>query len=268
MRKKAAFIALVVLLMCQISFAYELPLKIKLNDYFLHTDTEHEVVEGRVYIPLRVVADAMGATLEWEQEIQAARFILEDYNILFGENHNLSIRMDAYVQLDTGAFIKNGVMYVAVRPLFEYFGGLVGYDSTNRTVVIELEGLELPEHYRAIAPYDEESHKALSKIVFLESRGGSLERSLAVANVIMNRVASSRFPNTVREVIYQPGQFPPVVRFDFDAVVPDAQSVYAAQLALEGVNNMEGALFFNNRPFSWKSRQDLIKIIEGEYFYY
>ncbi len=50
----------------------------------------------------------------------------------------------------------------------------------------------------------------LSVIIYCEARGESYKSKLAVASVVVNRVASSKFPNTVSGVIYQKGQFSPV----------------------------------------------------------
>jgi len=49
--------------------------------------------------------------------------------------------------------------------------------------------------------------KCLARAVYFEARGEPLEGQLAVAQVILNRVASGRYANTVCSVIEQPGQF-------------------------------------------------------------
>jgi len=48
----------------------------------------------------------------------------------------------------------------------------------------------------------------------------SLEGKLAVANVVLNRVKSPSFPNTVYDVIFQKGQFPPAYKSGFKELVP------------------------------------------------
>lgn len=47
----------------------------------------------------------------------------------------------------------------------------------------------------------------MASIIYLEARGESEEGQQAVAEVILNRVASPQFPNTVHDVLYQKGQF-------------------------------------------------------------
>lgn len=55
----------------------------------------------------------------------------------------------------------------------------------------------------------EEDKELLARIVYLEARGQSFSGQRAVAEVVLNRVLDSRFPDTVYEVLYAPGQFTP-----------------------------------------------------------
>ena len=88
----------------------------------------------------------------------------------------------------------------------------------------------------------------LACMVYVESGAESYEGQLAVANVIMNRVRSPLFPNTITEVIYQPGQFPGAHNGVLDGVLasgPSDSCMTAAQEALAGVNNIGDFLYFN-----------------------
>ena len=55
----------------------------------------------------------------------------------------------------------------------------------------------------------EEDRELLARIVYLEARGQSFSGQRAVAEVVLNRVLDSRFPDTIYEVLYAPGQFTP-----------------------------------------------------------
>jgi len=66
----------------------------------------------------------------------------------------------------------------------------------------------------------------------------SLEGKLAVANVVLNRVKSPSFPNTVYDVIFQKGQFPPAYKSGFKELVPPDECIIAAKMALEGVTTL------------------------------
>ena len=91
----------------------------------------------------------------------------------------------------------------------------------------------------------------LAAIVQLEAGGEPYEGKLAVASVIMNRVRSPRFPNTVRDVVYAPGQFTPVrtKSAKFTSLIQNgasAQCVQAAKQALGGIDNVGGRLYFRS----------------------
>ena len=88
----------------------------------------------------------------------------------------------------------------------------------------------------------------LACMVYVESGAESYEGQLAVANVIMNRVRSASFPNSIAEVIYAPGQFPGAHNGVLDGVLasgPSESTMQAAREAIAGVNNIGDYMFFN-----------------------
>jgi N-acetylmuramoyl-L-alanine amidase len=86
----------------------------------------------------------------------------------------------------------------------------------------------------------------LAHIISAESQGESLTGQIAVGNVVLNRVSSDEFPNTIPAVIFDLTdgvQFEPVSNGTvYDT--PTAQSVEAALLALDGETPVGGALYF------------------------
>ena len=96
----------------------------------------------------------------------------------------------------------------------------------------------------------------LSRIIYAESGNQPLDGKIAVGNVVLNRVASPRFPNSVYEVIFQRNQFTPAANGSINRT-PSAESVVAAKLCLDGANTAGSALYFVNptvAPGSWASR--------------
>jgi spore germination cell wall hydrolase CwlJ-like protein len=59
----------------------------------------------------------------------------------------------------------------------------------------------------AASSYQEESFDCLTKTIYFESRSEDVPGQFAVASVVLNRVQSSLYPNTVCKVVYQPYQF-------------------------------------------------------------
>lgn len=85
----------------------------------------------------------------------------------------------------------------------------------------------------------------LARIINGEARGEPYLGQVAVGAVVMNRVRSSEFPNTIAGVIYQKGQFTAVTDGQFDKAIEKNSTVYkAAREALNGSDPTGGALYF------------------------
>lgn len=85
----------------------------------------------------------------------------------------------------------------------------------------------------------------LAKCIHAEARGEVYEGMVAVGAVILNRVASPEFPNTVYGVIYQPWAFTAVNDGQIN-LEPNAKAYQAAQDALNGWDPTYGCLFYYN----------------------
>lgn len=85
----------------------------------------------------------------------------------------------------------------------------------------------------------------LAKIIAAEARGESYTGQVAVGAVVLNRVDSSSFPDTVSGVVYQAGAFS-AVRDSNWSVAPDATAKKAAQDAINGWDPSGGALYYYN----------------------
>lgn len=83
--------------------------------------------------------------------------------------------------------------------------------KTEKTKKSEkIEDAEKAAAKKAEVQYTKSELRLLSALVFCEAQGESYNGKLAVAIVVMNRVRSSRYPDTVKDVIYQKYQFSPV----------------------------------------------------------
>ncbi len=74
----------------------------------------------------------------------------------------------------------------------------------------------------------------LQKIVMAEAEGEPYEGKVAVANVVLNRLRSANYPDTIEEVIYQKSQFSPVRNGRLKKVTPDEDTIHAVNEALNG----------------------------------
>lgn len=85
----------------------------------------------------------------------------------------------------------------------------------------------------------------LGRLIYGESRGEPYTGQVAVGAVILNRVKSSSFPNTISGVIYQPGAFDAVSDGQIN-LTPNSTATKAAQDALNGWDPSYGAIYYFN----------------------
>ncbi len=100
----------------------------------------------------------------------------------------------------------------------------------------------------------QEDYENLLHIVEAEASGEDETGKLLVANVVLNRVASEDFPDTVTEVIFQREngvtQFSPVANGRFYTVKISEETVSAVERALAGEDYSKGALYFAARKYA------------------
>ena len=85
----------------------------------------------------------------------------------------------------------------------------------------------------------------LSRIIYSDSRGEPYAGQVAVGAVVLNRVKSSSFPNSIAGVIYQSGAFDAVSDGQIN-LTPNSTAKKAAQDALNGWDPSYGAIYYFN----------------------
>ena len=85
----------------------------------------------------------------------------------------------------------------------------------------------------------------LAKLIYGEARGEPYTGQVAVGAVVMNRVKSNSFPNTIAGVIYQSGAFDAVSDGQINKT-PDSSAKKAAQDAINGWDPSYGAIYYFN----------------------
>lgn len=98
---------------------------------------------------------------------------------------------------------------------------------------------------------DGDTLKVLATIIWCEARGESYDGQLAVGSVVMNRVRSGRYPDTVYDVVFASGQFSPVKSGTFQKAYENNsanQNCYkAAQECLDGYTNVGDMTHFRRK---------------------
>lgn len=109
----------------------------------------------------------------------------------------------------------------------------------------------------------EEEYDLLARAVYSEARGEPFQGQVAIAAVILNRVEHENFPDTIKNVIFQPAAFTAVQDGQF-WLTPDSTAYAAAEEALAGNDPSGGAVYYYNPATSsnqWiRSRQVITAI--------
>lgn len=108
----------------------------------------------------------------------------------------------------------------------------------------------------------------LARVVYGEARGEPYAGKVAVAAVVLNRVASAKFPNTIAGVVYQPGAFDCVSDGQIN-LAPDDEAIRAARDAMNGWDPSGGAIYYynpNTATSSWIWSRPIIAAIGGHNF--
>ena len=228
-------------------------LDIIVNDTVVVMDTPVQIWDQVTYVSYWPVVQALypDATAVWEND----RAIITAPGLQMEIRPGLKylIANGRYLYLPDGVRTGNGNLMVPVRTLAAALGAEVSWDPIGNNVVLTAGAGPITPGSVA---YQEDVVYWLSHIINAESGNQPLDGKIAVGNVVLNRVASSRFPNTVYEVIFQRGQFTPVSNGSIN-LTPNEQSVIAAKLCLDGANTVGNALYFINprySPNSWASR--------------
>ena len=190
------------------------------------------VEEGTAYAPLRDLLDALGGWTVW-WDGSAARAVSEGASLSAEPGGVLTVNGTRYPCV---VDVVDGRTYVPLRLTAEALGGSVRWDPWLDGAAVTSPGAE----------HDAMDYFWLARIIHAESGGEALEGQIAVGNVVLNRVASEDFPDSVPEVIFDTEngvQFEPVANGSV-ANQPTDLSLEAARRALEGENTVGQALYF------------------------
>ena len=163
-----------------------------------------------------------------------------------------------YLYVKDGLKQVNGKLAVPVRVLAKIYNLDVGYDGATGNVTLTHQAGTGAFLQNGATYYNGDTLYWLSHIIYAESGNQPMLGKIAVGNVVMNRVASPLFPNNIYDVLFQRNQFSPAISGSIYRD-PNADSVVAAKLVMDGAVALENVLFFNraglnsyasrNRPY-------------------
>jgi len=230
---------------------------------FLYKDT--------TYVGIRDFTKAVaGANVTWNGKTGTATAKTSKTTVTATKGKEYISANGRYLWVRTGIIIENGTMYVPIRPLSLAFGANVAWDGKKRTVNITKGSGTIKS---GSAFYDSDEVYWLSKIINAESRGEPMTGKVAVGNVVLNRVRSKDYPDTIYGVIFDRKygvQFSPVSDGSIH-LEPDTDSIIAAKLCLEGYTVSSSILFFINKNIAtnmWVTNNRPLAVSIGRHDFY
>ncbi len=220
------------------------------------------VLQGRVfnlggitYVPMFAFADWLGSfTYSYNSGKSTARVEGENLEISAHAGDLYIIANDRYFYTGREVVEFGGEIYVPILPMTKALNSRVEWrDSINGFYVSSGDTRLLKSGAQV---YNEDHVFWLARIISAEAQGEPMKGKIAVGNVILNRVRSSAYPNTIYGVIFDRKfgtQFSPVANGTIYNT-PTSDSIIAAKMCLEGYSLSSEILYFVNpkvAPNSW-----------------
>ncbi len=169
------------------------------------------IVEGRTLVPLRSVFEALGATVEWNNEMRAAISEKGDLVVVVTIDSKEMMVGGTPKAIDVPAQIMNGRTMVPVRAVAEAFGCKVEWDNNTRTVVISTMAIEQDAEVEIAEGTPEAAFIAMwdfYKTGDLASAEEYLAEGIDVESLInMDAFVSSVLGNELDKDMFAPEQF-------------------------------------------------------------
>ena len=229
-------------------------------------------IGGTVYVPVQRFADLFGT-------FKTVYTQATEEVVITGTNLSITVKVgDPYITVNERIFYTGkpvlslgGWIFVPLTSMCKALNATVtirsGYYDATVTSGDPTKVKWASEYYDSTDLY------WLSRIISAEARGEPFAGQIAVGNVVLNRVASSQFPNTVKGVIFDTKygvQFSPVSSGTIYNT-PTASAVMAAKICLEGYSLSTKMLYFYNPTIatsSWIGRtRPYIMTIGNHKFY-
>ncbi|HHT54138.1 MAG TPA: copper amine oxidase [Clostridiales bacterium] len=236
------------------------------------TNPKSLLINSVTYVPLRAMSEMMGVyNITWDQKTQTASISTNGLK-LSAKVGNLYITANDRCFYTVGKILNiDGRVYVPIRPMARAFGLDVLWDGATYSVMLTDSGSGYCKHGSEY--YDVDSLYWLSRIISAEAEVEPMPGKIAVGNVVLNRVASRDYPNSVYAVIFDRKhgiQFTPVATGTIYNT-PSQESIVAAKICLEGYSLSDEILFFYNpkeATSSWIARnRPYVMTIENHKFY-
>lgn len=234
-------------------------------------DADTIYVNGVPYISAAACLDACSKTLDVMadgDELQAVGSFAKSqvYAITAKVNDKYVNVNGRYIYVGLGVKKLNEKVALPLATIAKIFDGTLTQESKGSNKYF----LELGKYSMMLGSkfYSEYIVDLMAHTIYSEAGNQCLEGQIAVGNVILRRVKSASFPNSVYQVIHSDSQFDGVETAQFEAE-PTESCYIASKIALEGTEMLPGAMYFNTADLnSWARRtRTYLGTIQGHDFF-
>ncbi len=200
------------------------------------------LINGVQYIPFRAAASALGASYSYSSATRTSTMRLSGLELEASDLCYVTYANGRTLFSTTpNVIMSDGRLYIPVS----IFAKAVGMSHSASGTGVSVSGSFRPL-ISADKFYREDEVLWLARIIHAESNGEPLLGQIAVGGVVMNRVRSAYYPNTIYGVIFDRKygvQFSPILNGTIYNT-PSYSARLAAKICLEGYDVTEGAFFF------------------------
>lgn len=232
-------------------------------------EVDHHVIKGVTYVSLLDMAMELDdtAVCDWNPDSQEGTIRSEHLHLTAKAGQLYLVANGRYLYLEDTVHLEGDKLMVPLSVVVRAFDAVLSWDAeTGITSVTTGSGGILSGDLF----YDESDLFWLSRVIFAESGNQPLEGQMGVAIVVYNRIADSWYPDTVQGVLAQRNQFTTYRNGALANQTPNASSVIAAKLVMDGgiVKEIAKATHFDSISGSWASYNlKTITVIGGHTFY-
>lgn len=231
--------------------------------------TNRVLINGATYVAMgpTVREIAPDAQISWNGGTRTATVKTANLNLTAKVGDLYAVANGRYLYAPDGIKMQGDRVLIPLKILTRAFDAKLSWNSANNVITVQRGSGAIVSGEKF---YNQDSLFWLSRVIYAESGNQSLEGKMAVGNVVMNRVNSPLFPNTILGVLSQRNQFTTYRGGNLAYRTPNEGSVIAARLVLDGgvVSETSGALYFDSLVNSWASRNKIFVCKLGAHRFY
>ena len=231
--------------------------------------TGRVLIHGATYVAMgpTVREIAPDAQISWNGSTRTATVKTASLTLTAKVGDLYAVANGRYLYAPDGIRMQGDRVMIPLKILTRAFDAKLSWNSANNVITVQRGSGAIVSGEKF---YNQDSLFWLSRVIYAESGNQSLEGKMAVGNVVMNRVNSPLFPNTILGVLSQRNQFTTYRGGNLAYRTPNEGSVIAAKLVLDGgvVEETRGALYFDSLVNSWASRSKIFVCKLGAHRFY